>query len=215
MDSELYNTYANYSCSEVPPESLKIVFTNLLYEASLDMGQSFDKNFLVDRVAYIIDRHYNHLPLSLVASAFRRGALGQYGTGRLIPRTVSGWLSEMNQYYMNIHERKDETDKVHHKFDGLEKYPLGQAICKKMDWLASGGITVDQWESIPLKAVAEMIGKGEMPTLAKFGIYIHKGGKSFFEICWQAIRVTLNYFIGSAFSNNAFCILFNKHPQKK
>lgn len=170
MESELYNTYANYACSEVPPESLKNLLTSFLYEASQDMGQAFDKIFLADRVYYIINKHYNHLPLSLVASAFKRGALGQYGAGRLIPRTVYGWLAEMNQYHMNVREAKDETESRHHKFDRLDKYPFGKAICKKVDWLESGAITETEWDKIPLKEVAEIIGAGHHPTLEHFGI---------------------------------------------
>ena len=167
---ELYNTYASYPCSEIPLDNLKMILTDLLFEASQDMGQTFDREFLADRVKYIIDKHYSHLPLSLVASAFKRGALGQYGAGRLIPRTVYGWLAEMNQYYMNVNEKDNEREVRHHKFDGLEKYPLGRAICKKIDWMLSGAITEAEWDKIPLKEVAEMMGKGEMPTLAKFGI---------------------------------------------
>ena len=167
-----YDVYASSPCSEIPLDYLKGFIAGFLYEASIDMGQAYEKDIMIDRVEYIISKHYHHLPLSLIASAFKRGSLGQYGAGRLTPRTVFGWLSEMNQYYMNVHEKKDEDDSRHHKFDGLEKYPLGKAICKKIDWLYSGAITSNQWDKIPLKDVAEMIGRGEMPTLSKFGIYV-------------------------------------------
>ena len=167
---ELYDTYANYSCSEVPPENLKMLLTDFLYIAAQDMGQTFDKSLMVDRIYYIINTHYNHLPLSLVASAFKRGALGQYGPGRLVPRTVYGWLAEMNQYHMNLHDKKQEDDSRHHKFDGLQKYPLGKAICKKIDWLSSGAITLDEWDKIPLKELAGLIGSGKYPTPGDFNL---------------------------------------------
>ena len=170
MESELYNTYANDACKDIPVDYLKQLLNLMIYEAAQDMGTTYDKDSLLDRVNYIIDTHYNHLPLSLVASAFKRGSLGQYGPGRLVPRTIYGWMAEMNQYLMTKHEVRDSSQDRKHKYDGLEKYPLGKAICKKIDWLTSGAITMEQWDKIPLKAVAEMIGNKEMPTLAKFGI---------------------------------------------
>ena len=165
-----YDIYASSLCSEIPMEYLKGFITGFLYEASIDMGQAYEKDVMVDRVEYMISKHYHHLPLSLIASAFKRGSLGQYGTGRLVPRTIFGWLGEMNQYFMTIHEKKDEDWARHHKFDGLEKYPLGKAMMKKIDWLESGVITEEQWDKIPLKELSEMIGSGKMPTTRVFGI---------------------------------------------
>ena len=165
-----YDVYANEPCSEVPPDNLRGFILTFLVEASNDMGQEFDKDNTVDRVYYIIDTHYRHLPLSLVASAFKRGALGQYGTGRLVPRTIYGWLAEMNQYMMTKHEVRDNSEDRRHKYDGLEKYPLGKAICKKMDWYSSGRITSKEWDMIPLKELAERIGQGLECYPELFGI---------------------------------------------
>lgn len=167
---QLYETYANTLCSEIPVEYLKRFILDFLYEASKDMGCEFDKTSMPDRVHYVISTHYNHLPLMLVASAFKRGALGQYGAGRLIPRTIFGWLGEMNQYFTTQHTIRDASKDKQYKYDGLEKYPLGKAICKKIDWLDSGAITFDEWDQIPLKEVAEIIGKGLNPSLEYFGI---------------------------------------------
>jgi hypothetical protein len=170
MESELYSTYANTVCRDVPIDYLKQFILTFIYEASQDMGCEFDREIMPERVYYIISKHYHHLPLMLIASAFKRGALGQYGTGRLVPRTVFGWFAEMNQYYMTCHERRDQSKDREYKFNGLEKYPLGKAICKKIDWLTSGAITETEWDRIPLKAVAEIIGTGLIPDLEYFGI---------------------------------------------
>lgn len=167
----LYETYASTTCNEIPIEHLKQFILTFLYEASQDMGQEFDKDITPDRVHYIISTHYHHLPLMLVASAFKRGSLGQYGSGRLVPRTIFGWLGEMNQYFTTQHEVRDASKDRQYKYDGLEKYPLGKAICKKIDWLDSGAITSDEWDLIPLKKVAEIIGRGGEPSLEQFGIY--------------------------------------------
>ena len=159
----LYETYSTTECSQIPIENLKTIILQFLYDASKDMGSEFDKVQTPDRVYYIIDKHYNHLPLYMVASAFTRGALGQYGSGRLVPRTIFGWLGEINQVYLTKHNVRDNTGDNYTKFDGLHKYPLGKAINKKIDWYRKGLITADDWETIPLKELAEMIGAGQHP----------------------------------------------------
>jgi hypothetical protein len=166
----LYETYSTTICNDIPIDYLKQFILTFLHEASQDMGCDFDKEFMPERIYYIISTQYNHLPLMLVASAFKKGALGQYGPGRLVPRTVYGWLGEMNQYFITIQNHKEIKDNRMYKFDGLEKYPLGKAICKKIDWLKSGAITINDWEKIPLKQVAEIIGTGLEPDLEYFGI---------------------------------------------
>jgi hypothetical protein len=167
---QLYDTYSNTICKDIPIEYLKQFILEFLYDASQDMGCDFDKTFVPDRVYYVISTHYHHLPLMLVASAFKRGSLGQYGPGRLVPRTIYSWLSEMNQYFTSLHELRDASKDKEYKFDGLEKYPLGKAICKKIDWLRNNAITFDEWDKIPLKTVAEIIGQGLEPSLEYFGI---------------------------------------------
>jgi hypothetical protein len=170
MESDLYSTYSNTICRDVPIDYLKQFILTFIYEASQDMGCDFDRDVMPERVHYIISTQYNHLPLMLVASAFKKGALGQYGPGRLVPRTVYGWLGEMSQYYLTVQNHKEIKDDRRYKFDGLEKYPLGKAICKKIDWLKSGAITSDEWDKISLKELAEIIGAGHDPSLEYFGI---------------------------------------------
>jgi hypothetical protein len=165
-----YNIYANTTCNDIPPEHLKGFILTFLYDASKDMGTEFDKTNMPDRVYYIISTHYHHLPLNLIASAFKRGALGQYGAGRLVPRTIFGWLAEINQYYMTCHEKRDNAQDNQYKYNGLDKYPLGKAICKKIDWLTSGAITSDEWDRIPLKELSERIGQGLESYPELFGI---------------------------------------------
>ena len=162
--------YANTFCKDIPIDYMKEFIMTYLVGASADMGQSFDRDSTPNRVCDMISTHYQHLPLMLIASAFKRGALGQYGTGRLVPRTIFGWLGEMNQYFLTCHEKRDQSEDNRRKFDGLEKYPLGKAICCKIDWLKSGAITLDEWDRIPLKQVAEIIGSGHEPNLDYFGI---------------------------------------------
>ena len=163
-------TYFGTICSEIPIEYLKEFILDFLIGASADMGQEFDRNTTPGRVFDILTTHYSHLPLSLVMSAFKHGALGQYGAGRLVPRTIFGWLGEIDQYYITIRDKKNIDYAMQEKFNGLEKYPMGKAICCKIDWLKSGAITEDEWDRIPLKQVAEIIGRGGIPLLQNFGI---------------------------------------------
>lgn len=161
----LYDTYADTICKDIPIDYLKQFIVDFLFDASKDMGVVMEREVLPDRVYYIISTHYNHLPLSLVASAFKRGALGQYGAGRLIARTVFGWLGEINQYYMTVHEKKEDKGQNETRYLELDRYPLGQAICWKIDHVKE-----EDWDKAPLKEVAGIIGKGQRPTLEYFGI---------------------------------------------
>jgi hypothetical protein len=171
--ASLYETYSNTVCSEIPIDTLKDFITGFLIDASKDMGCTFDKVDTTERVYYIISIHYHHLPLCLIASAFKRGALGQYGAGRLVPKTIYGWLGEMNQYFLTKHNVRDNSEDNSNKYDSLHKYPLGKAIIKKIDWYKSGALHMKDWEIVPLKAVAELIGKGVVPTLEHFNIRNH------------------------------------------
>lgn len=170
MENNLYETYATTPCQDIPVEYLKQLILVFLIGASQDMGQVFDRNITPDRVYDIIKTHYSTLPLSLIASAFKRGSLGIYGAGRLVPKTIFNWLSEINQYYLTVREKQDHSLDKKNKFNDLGKYPLGKAICKKIDWLKSGAITSSEWDKISLEQVAELIGSGREPSLEYFGI---------------------------------------------
>ena len=165
MANDLYNTYANYPCRDIPQEYMEQFILTFLFEASKDMGVILDKEVLPNRVLYIINKYYNHLPLSLIASACKRGGLGQYGAGRLVPRTVFGWFEQINQYFITIHENIERKDNKKDRFKELKKYPLGQAICWKIDHVSE-----PECDKIPLKELAEIIGRGQVPTLQYFGI---------------------------------------------
>jgi hypothetical protein len=79
-------------------------------------------------------------------------------------------MGEINQYYLTKHSTRDNSQDNYTKFDDLYNYPLGAAINKKIDWLRTGALNIDDWEKVALKDVAKMIGQGHQPTLEKFGI---------------------------------------------
>jgi hypothetical protein len=111
------------------------------------------------------------LHLCYISSAFKKGSLGKYGAGRLVPRTINGWLNEITMEFNRDaeHKKLNEVDGTVH-FKNLEKYPLGKAICKKIDWYMSDVIDDNDWDKIPLKQLAEIIGRHEIPDLKMFGI---------------------------------------------
>lgn len=161
--SKLYETYATTPAKEIPIEYMKDLVKELLSSAALDMGTDFDDR-TKDRVTEIIMYNFSYLPLCLIASAMKKGALGQYGPGRLVPRTINGWLNEMREEHQRMTRQKIESEDKSRKFDHLEKIPLGKAIIKKIDWKLNN----QEWDQIPLKELAERIGRGENPVLADY-----------------------------------------------
>lgn len=177
MKSDSYEnneTYQNHKVTLVkdviPKDDLKKLINIFMTDAGINMGNDFTDNTL-ERVIEIVDNNFRFLPICYVAGAFRKGSLGNYGAGRLVPRTINAWLNEITLDYNRDqeHERLTTDDNTDH-FSDLVKYPLGQAICKKIDWYKSGAMNSDDWDKIPLKELAEMIGQGQMIQLETFGI---------------------------------------------
>jgi len=163
-----YDDYVLSLCSEIPFSDIEIIIMKFIKEAEIDMGSELDA-VAVPRVVDFVCKDYSHLPLYAIASAFKKGALGHYGPGRLIPRTINNWLSEMSQ--VQLYKSKGLADKNESKkWDDLHKYPAGRAICLKIDWYNSGLINGNDWDNIPLKELAGMLGRGEVPVTKDFGI---------------------------------------------
>jgi hypothetical protein len=178
MSSAKYEQYANYLIRDIGNDAdLNYLINDFMKEASIDMGSDFSDETL-DRVIYIIKHEFSFLAISLVASAFSRGAMGKFGAGRLVPRTICGWLNEITAEY----HRKETHDSIpvdeitDTKF--LHKSPLGSAICKKIDWFKSGNYDMDDWDKVPLKELSERI-KGGLETVPEvFGIISIKNQKT-------------------------------------
>ena len=164
-----YQTYAATAIEDIPISEVNYLINSCLVEASLNMGNSFDERDF-NRIVYLINSDFNFLPMCYVWSAFLRGSLGKLCTGRLIPKTVYGWLNEVsNEYLKKVqHQAMEEHQKV--KFTGfnLAKYPVGKAIAQKIDWYRAGLLDGDKWDRIELKELAEAIGKRQEVTFDKF-----------------------------------------------
>lgn len=168
---EEYQTHANHRITEIPNEALCKIINLILIEASRNMGNEFNDKML-DAIIMTIEENSYNLPLCYIASAIYRGSMGMYGAGRLMPRTILQWLRESSQEYYKDREHKEIEERF--KNTGtpvdLRKYPMGTALNLKIDWLVSGAITSDEWDRIPLKKLAEIIGAGHQPDLKYFGI---------------------------------------------
>ena len=165
-----YNTYASELVKNVlPKEILKEMVNIFMIEASMNMGNDFSEQTL-DASIGIIENKFRFLPVCYVASAFKKGSLGHFGAGRLIPRTIYGWLNEISlEYNRDMAHQANKAPDFSDAAD-LHKYPAGRAICLKIDWYNSGLINGNDWDNIPLKELAGMLGRGEMPISKDFGI---------------------------------------------
>jgi hypothetical protein len=173
--SKTYEVYQDYLIRDVPNENLKIIVTDFINDAALTLGCKATKAD-VDKVSFFMaSNQFNYIPVNVASTAFVRGSLGKLKNDKttLSPRNIYDWLSEVGQEYRNHIEHKEREQTLSNPtvhFKDLTRYPLGKAICKKIDWYKSGAINSDDWDAISLRELAEMIGKDVMPTLEKFNL---------------------------------------------
>jgi len=162
----LYDDHATKLVKDViPKEDLKILINVFMKDASINMGNDFSDETL-ERTIEIVESSFKFLPVCYVAAAFKKGSLGKYGAGRLVPRIINGWLNEITMEYNTDQDRKkfEEINNTIY-FKNLERYPLGKAICWKIDHVSE-----EYWDRVSLKEVAEIIGRGGIPSLETFEI---------------------------------------------
>ena len=133
------------------------------------MGTHYTDEIL-DRTIEIIKENFSYMTVNLVVSALYRGSMGNFGAGRLIPKTISQWLREVSQEYMKERDHKEIEERLKNTGNpiDLRKYPMGTALNLKIEWLLSGCINSDDWDTISLKELAEMIGNKQSPQLHHF-----------------------------------------------
>lgn len=151
-----YQAYATTLVKEVPGEDIKYLIALFMKEAAINMGSDTDTRTL-ERTTYHIQKEFSFIPISYIGSAFVRGSLGQFGVGRLVPRTIYGWLNEMSLEYnrmMSKEKYKDHNTQIAIAYN-LHKYPIGSAIAKKIDWYNKGLLKIENWDKIPIKELAE------------------------------------------------------------
>jgi hypothetical protein len=167
-----YNRYATEFIKDVPKEDFNLLINLFLNDAAVIMGNDFNDNSL-DMIIEIIRNQYSFLPVCYIASAFKKGALGKYGkegAGRLVPRTINGWIEfealEYNKYLAHK-EQKEKEFRPANSMD-LIKSPAGSAIIQKINWHKEGKLQGDDWDRVDLKALTEAIGKREKIEFENF-----------------------------------------------
>ena len=169
-----FELYATELVRNVPFENLKEILELTMKKCSLNMGSNYTDDIL-QRVVELIKDDYSYMTINIVVSALFRGSMGHFGAGRLIPKTIAQWLREVSQEY----QKEKDHQEIEERFKNtgvpvdLRKYPMGTALNLKIDWLTSGAITSDEWDEIPLKQLAGIIGAGQQPDLKNFGITNH------------------------------------------
>jgi hypothetical protein len=169
-----FQTYANELVRNVPMENLQYLIALFMQEAAINMGSEVSEKTL-ERTIYYIQKDFSYIPVNYIASAFIRGSLGKFGkegAGRLVPKTIHAWLGEISlDYNQAISKEKIKARQMDVGIAmDLHKYPVGSAISKKIEWYRKGLIDGDDWDQIPLKELAEMIGRGGYPLPSHFGI---------------------------------------------
>lgn len=155
----------------VPSEDLHTLIKIFMDSASVDMGADYEDATL-QRVVYIIRTEFAFLQVCFVASGFSQGAMGKYGPGRLVPRTIHGWMNEVALEYNRkaAKDRQDELSAVELTTYDLVRYPIGKAIIQKVKWYEAGKLDGDLWDRVSLKRLAEAIGRKEVIEFDNFYI---------------------------------------------
>jgi hypothetical protein len=170
MDKD--NTFQSYATSlvkNVPLEDIQYLINLFMHEAGVNMGNAVDEQTL-ERTIYHVTHDFGYLPVSDVASAFIRGSLGQFGAGRLVPRTIHGWLSEVSAEYnrMMVKERQEELNSDPIVSFNLQKFPIGKAILQKINWYEARLLSDETWDRVDLRKLAEAIGRKDKIEIHNF-----------------------------------------------
>lgn len=160
---ERYDIYAGSPVRAVPIGEVKALVNAFMDDAALNMSNKYEDTEL-ERVIYLIINDFPDMPIAYIRSALYRGSLGKFGAGRLIPKVVFGWLTEVQNEYTRdkVHKDREEYLKTPTNPINIYKQPVGQAILKKIDWLLSGKITSEDYDRIDVFVLAQMIAQNRI-----------------------------------------------------
>jgi hypothetical protein len=171
-DNATYQKYSGTPIKDVPIDEADVLLKLFLNKAAINMGKdAYDKpDATRESILEFIYHRFGDLPVSYIGSAIIKGSLGSYGPGRLVPNSVFKWIGEVKMEYDRVRKHEElEAIPTGKTFD-LLNYPVGKAICLKIDWYNAGLMTIDDWDKVDLKVLAEMLCRGEIPTTRDFGI---------------------------------------------
>lgn len=171
-DNQTYQLYSNSIVEKVPYDDMSILLKIFFDKAAVNMGkESYDApDAAREAILEFIFREFGTMPVFYIGSAIISGSLGKYGPGRLVPQTVYKWLNLVSQDF----SRKEAHDKLK-DYDysdamDLHSFPVGKAICKKIDLYEDGIIDIADWDRMPLKEIAERINSNLLIVPELWGI---------------------------------------------
>jgi len=157
-NNKSYQDYSSKIINEVPEDNLKSILTTVLKRAGQNMGSEISDSAIL-LIYDFLKTKFRFLPVQMMCSYILRGSLGEFGPGRLVPRTVYNWLLEANNDWQKIESKPRQ--ETYANCANLNNYPLGRAIIKKIEWYQKGLLPINDWDKIPLKELAERIARGE------------------------------------------------------
>lgn len=171
-DNITYQKYVQTIIKDVPCEDMKILLDIFFDKAAINMGKdSYDApEATKESILEYVYKEFGYLPVFYIGSGIIKGSLGQYGSGRLVPRTVYIWLNESSKEYNRYLTQEIQKEKNFKYSDSvdLHKYPLGSAIVKKIQWYKEGKLLDENWDCVNLKALTEAIGRKERIEFENF-----------------------------------------------
>jgi hypothetical protein len=175
QDNNTYHIFSNYFVKDVPSVNMEFLIILFLKKASLNMGAGFEEKNqkgkdLIQGVVEIIKYNYSYIPVFYIASGFVKGSLGHYGPGRLVPATIYKWMEQISLEYNRDQAKKIQEEKMNDVSIAMDlhKYPIGQAIIKKLDWFKEGKLNGDRWDRINLRELTEAIARKEFIEFENF-----------------------------------------------
>lgn len=140
--------------AEIEKEELKYQLTDNVRDALKYNSQDISSEKISEIMELFTDAlksRYKEVDINDVKKAILNGTYGDYGKYNWInAKVLTDWV---RQKWMSVLEKGgivDEREEIH-KFD-VEKYPVGKAIIWKMN-----NVKLEDWETIPLKKIAEAI----------------------------------------------------------
>ncbi|HLO59834.1 MAG TPA: hypothetical protein VK179_13885 [Bacteroidales bacterium] len=159
-------TYHNETKVRDLPESfLKSVIEGLLKTAMLDLASVMDQEMFshsVNRLVYLIQMKYKALMLGEIKYVFEgtlenlKGKLSVASVMSLFGQYASAKIEKQRQEYA-AHEAE-----IYQGGMAVSQTPFARAIIHKMNLLETGQISIDDWENVKLKDIAEDIESGKI-----------------------------------------------------
>jgi hypothetical protein len=162
-------TYNNETkIKDLPESHLKLEIESLIKTTLMDFGMVMAQDLFahtVNRLAYLIKLKYKGFLVGEVKYVFE--AMAEHIKGKLSVSTIMQLFSRYQE--MKIERQRQEYENFQ---DGLmknasvwNKTPMGSAIIHKINLLQSGRLSIEDWDSVKIREVAEKINTGQIKVV--------------------------------------------------